>query len=548
MLAPLDRINVVVGPNNSGKSNFLSVFRRLGPVMRDSLVGAGRVDYIEFADLHQAGDEDPPPVLVVWPLNVELIGHAPAGLDVLLSEELFRRGTSWPWLPFTTVGVGSEFAIDPLWIEQGFQTVPQSTWSRFSTELTSTQGGQRLGNISRVVESLKRGLMPFPEVAFIPAHRKVSGGDNWDLSGAGLVDRLDELKNAGATQKAEKRAYATIRREMAALLEVSSCDYNVPRQGERVLELIVDGAHRRLGDFGTGYEHALLMIAATSAFPDHLVVIEEPEVHLHPRLQRRLAAHLASNTRGQIILSTHSAAIIDAASGRIFETRMLDSRTVVREPVDTATVELLDELGYRASDILQANCIIWVEGPSDRVLVNEWIRLASKRPLTEGIHYSIMFYGGSLLDRLSAQAEGEEDRGAIPLRRLQQHFAIVADSDRRAAADELKARVTRAEAQADTNSSALMWITAGRTIENYVAPELLQAAVREVHPSVDHLDFTGEEFEDALRAIKSDGTPLASIDKVALAQAAVVRGLSLDVLDLSERLTELIAFIETANA
>ena len=33
----------------------------------------------------------------------------------------------------------------------------------------------------------------------------------------------------------------------------------------------------------------------------------------------------------------------------------------------------LDDIGIKASDILQSNGIIWVEGPSDRIYINKWI-------------------------------------------------------------------------------------------------------------------------------------------------------------------------------
>lgn len=37
--------------------------------------------------------------------------------------------------------------------------------------------------------------------------------------------------------------------------------------------------------------------------------------------------------------------------------------------------ELLNDLDIRASDLLQSNGIVWVEGPSDRVYVKRWIEL-----------------------------------------------------------------------------------------------------------------------------------------------------------------------------
>lgn len=552
MLAPLERINLVVGINDSGKSNFLSLFHRHGPVLRDALASGKPSESFDARwDPHVVGDDAPPPIGIVWPLDTELAAGSHGRLDELISHELFTRGTDWCWLPFRSDGPGQPFAVDYLWLNEAATAIPAEIWQQLSMDLTSQSGGGPLENHRRVVQFLARSLMSFPEVAFIPAHRRVLAGEAWDLSGSGLIDRLDTLKNAGALERQEKRAYADIRAGMADLLDVEACDYNVPRTGDRVLELIVDGAHRPLESFGTGYEHALLVVAATVAFPDRLLLIEEPEIHLHPRLQRRVASHLSHRTHSQLIISTHSAVMIDELRGHIFQTRK-DPRTAstgVTSPVDSATVTMLDELGYRASDILQANCIIWVEGPSDRVYLNEWLRLYGQEVthVAEGLHYSIMSYGGSLLERATAASEGEDDRGRVPLRRLQQHFAIVADSDKSQPAHALKSRVLRATDEVAANPTALMWITAGRTVENYIPPTTLLNALRRAHPSVSENRFSGDPNEVALTPLKEDGAPLKAVDKVAVAEAAVEAGLSLDVLDLRERITEMYGFIRVAN-
>jgi hypothetical protein len=207
---------------------------------------------------------------------------------------------------------------------------------------------------------------------------------------------------------------------------------------------------------------------------------------------------------------------------------------------------MLDDLGYRASDILQANSVIWVEGPSDRTYLNAWLHTAAP-DLIEGVHYVIMFYGGAMLERLSALAEGDEDSlGRVPLRRIQQHFAIVADSDRRAAADLLKSRVLRVASESETNPAGHMWITSGRTIENYIPAGERLAAVQAVHPSVHRLVNAGNTDADALRAVKADGTRLRSVDKVAVAEAVVTARPAAPE-GAAAALQELIEFIQRAN-
>lgn len=57
--------------------------------------------------------------------------------------------------------------------------------------------------------------------------------------------------------------------------------------------------------------------------------------------------------------------------------------------------------GFKASDILQANRVIWVKGLSDRIYINKCINLWSNGTLKEGKDYQCVFYGGRSLSHLT---------------------------------------------------------------------------------------------------------------------------------------------------
>ncbi len=93
---------------------------------------------------------------------------------------------------------------------------------------------------------------------------------------------------------------------------------------------------------------------------------------------------------------------------------------------------VLDDLGIRASDILQSNGIIWVEGPSDRIYLKHWIDLYSERGFLEGTHYQCVFYGGKLLAHLNAK-KGTSQEDGVDILKANRNLAILIDSDRRKA-------------------------------------------------------------------------------------------------------------------
>ncbi|MGA7955268.1 MAG: hypothetical protein WCA07_17285 [Gloeobacterales cyanobacterium] len=173
---------------------------------------------------------------------------------------------------------------------------------------------------------------------------------------------------------------------------------------------------------------------------------------------------------------THSAHLLDTPGAAIFHVRHSEGVSKV-ESVYTSSEKshICADLGYRASDLLQANYIVWVEGPSDRVYINYWIS-AIDPELIEGLHYSIMFYGGRLLSHLSAEEKDfkeQEINKFIDLRSLNRNISIVIDSDREQEDSSINGTKQRIVEEFNTGAG-FAWVTKGREIENYVGPNSLE--------------------------------------------------------------------------
>src|SRR5690606_30637215 len=131
-----------------------------------------------------------------------------------------------------------------------------------------------------------------------------------------------------------------------------------------------------------------------------------------PAVQRRLFRYLrdrAVRDKFLLFLTTHSSAVIDLFSrddqAQLVHVRH-DGRKATVEPVTChlSRGRVLDDLDVRASDLLQAIVVVWVEGPSDRLYFNRWVELWSGGELMEQVHYQCVWYGGSNIAGVSFEA------------------------------------------------------------------------------------------------------------------------------------------------
>lgn len=237
-----------------------------------------------------------------------------------------------------------------------------------------------------------------------------------------------------------------------------------------------------LSESGSGLKTILMVIVFTILIPNvehkkisqYIFLFEELENNLHPSLQRRLLKYIENLTEDGAIffLTTHSNVTLDAYQNsditNIIHLQKEDSQVKlinITNKIQKNTI--LNDLGIKASDLLQSNGIIWVEGPSDRVYINNWIKIHKKTNIVEGKDYQCVFYGGRLLSNLSLEDENE----LVNLMSVNRNAIIVLDIDKKGNNTPLNKTKKRIIEEAK-KQGILVWVTKGKEIENYI-PELL---------------------------------------------------------------------------
>ena len=317
-----------------------------------------------------------------------------------------------------------------------------------------------------------------------------------------------------------------------------------------------------LSNSGSGIKTILLVLVFLHLIPyidqkplsDYLFGFEELENNLHPALQRRLFLYLrefAVKQACKVFLSTHSNVAIDLfandSNSQILHVTH-DRKSATVKPVVTYIDNkgILDDLDIRASDLLQANGIVWLEDPSDRLYFNRWVEVFSDGKIREGAHYQCVYYGGRLLAHLSASDPNTNPEDVIKILRVNRNAMVIADSDRtreNGPINDTKQRILSEIA----NVGGIGWITAGKEVENYIPNEAFKAYYesQEIAPLGQYQDI-----EDYLDNIKANEGKWFSKNKVLFAERIcswINKNGMISTLDLHNQMRGACSLIKTWN-
>ncbi len=265
-----------------------------------------------------------------------------------------------------------------------------------------------------------------------------------------------------------------------------------------VINIHIEGEKetRDLYELGDGIQAIIiLMYKIFMAENDSFIFIDEPELNLHPGMQRLFLDQISSNkdlkNKNLIyFISTHSNHLLDLTIEKenvsiySFSSKSVENEdnTFTLRNVNFGDNTVLKNLGVNNSSVFIANCTIWVEGVSDRNYIKAFLKSYIKslpkkeqKILKEDIDYAFFEYAGSniehyFFDELTTE-ESDEIISDIKALALSNKIFLLADSDVAKKSSKKGKRLTDLENLSRENFVPYI-IWSFREIENLLTKEI----------------------------------------------------------------------------
>ena len=410
-------LTALVGPNNSGKSSLLKFFfefrNLLAELSSGTLIEALRGRARSFApqgvdDIAELfSEENEHPIAIQIDLSPALETD-PTQLDLVLTHMVIEipRGQN----TYRVRDLRIPTKAIPLDGGYGIEDAGGCVFL--------TAGTTRVANMTPLLTALQ----PLARTTYIAAFRNainIGGNETYfDIRvGEQFLQAWRALKT-GAVIKQARAAYR-LTEDIQHIFGYDRLDINTANDN-KTLRVFVNGRPLRLEELGSGLAQFIVVLANLATREQSYILLDEPELNLHPSLQLDFLTTVASYATEGVLFSTHNIGLARAAD-QIYALRR------IREGVSEMRVyealprlaEFLGELSFSGYRELGCQRVLLVEGPTDITTLNQFLR---QRGLDHQI--ACLHVGGG------AMINGNRELELAEIQRISPYVDVVIDSER----------------------------------------------------------------------------------------------------------------------
>lgn len=480
----LDDFNIFVGENNAGKSNIIDAIHvflsNIAPltISRDTnhpdelWPGALRENDIEWeAEIDFSTDE-----------FIELFRKT--GLNESLSVTLFGPGR---WI---SIAGGGQVSGHPfIKIRRSLESDSKKKWRNEFIQLNDLS---YYASGSWTTDENRAAISSVDVQVMDKIHRSIKRVDVV----RGSISRGQEAKR---TQYSGTRSTIVPNETLQSIIQIftewTDVDQKRRRDINSIFEVLTSGCQVKASGTGIVIEEGgletpihtvgggiqeMLQLAYELSEDADILLLEEPESHLHPRLTQKLFHELKKmSTERQIFISTHSTTFIDQTdlSNIWLVTKGEEGTKCERIKTDDELPRIAEELGILPSHACQSNCFLFVEGKSDRIVFTKWFEAAGF-PIRKPMVYLMEMNGKD------AGKHKSEFWGSVAKALPRIGLGLVFDSD--------LSQKEKEDIEIAIGSENRVWSLNKGTIEDYYPFDLLKETVISEIP-------IGEDLKNSIR-------------------------------------------------
>jgi len=341
------------------------------------------------------------------------------------------------------------------------QLLAQHQWAISPAGVSSSQSGLTLVDCSLLWDFAASMARSFYIGPFRNAINE-GGATYFDMAvGTTFVGLLDTWK--AGDNKAQRLAIQRVQEEICHIFEFRNLEINASTSG-RTLNLDIDNLPYKLHEMGAGLTQFIMVLSNVMVNKPAVILIDEPELNLHPALQIDFLTTLGSYASAAVVFATHSIGLARAATQRIFTFQRKAGRVTVAPFEQTPNyAEFLGEMSFSSFKEMGCDRVLLVEGVHDVLTAHQFLR---KLNLDHKV--VVLPLGGDSL------ARGGVDIELVEIGRLTDKISVLVDSER-----ESEGGRPKKERAAFLNLCQRLkfdtCMTERRSIENYFSDQAVKA-------------------------------------------------------------------------
>jgi ABC-type cobalamin/Fe3+-siderophores transport system ATPase subunit len=343
--------------------------------------------------------------------------------------------------------------------------VPQYEPSKAYIYLSSHLIGAQGANFAVDFGQFNDALTGLAETLYIGAFRNaINAGsmDNYfDIAiGQSFIKQWRTYKTGNV--KKHNELIKQVTRDISSIFELD-LEIN-PTPDDENLQIFVGSNSFKLNELGAGIAQFILVLGTVAIRAPQFVLIDEPELNLHPSLQLSFLTTLASYAKNGVLFSTHSIGLARAMADRVYAVKRIkqgESEVHLLEGVPRYT-EFLGELSFNGYQELGFDKIVLVEGPTEVRTIQQFLRMLKKD------HKIVLLQLGG-----RSMINGSREQELQELTRVSKNILALIDSERAAAGEPLE-KPRKAFVDICQKIGIKCCVLERRATENYLSDEAIK--------------------------------------------------------------------------